>query len=66
MILEPKKIEFCVVVEYPSGDKFCIAKFMHEENARKYRRSRKKNELVSWKLYERRAVEGGVEWVEME
>ena len=66
MIHEPKKIEYCVIVEYAIGDKFCLAKFMHEEDARRYKRSRKKKELVSYKLYERRAGEDGVKWTEME
>lgn len=66
MIHEPRKIEYCVIAEYADGNSYCIAKFMHEENARRYRRSRKKNELVKWSLYERRVVEDGVEWTEME
>ena len=66
MIHEPKKIEYCVIVEYEIGDKFCIAKFMHEEDARRYKRSRKKSEGVKWSLYERRAGEDGVTWIEME
>ena len=64
MILEAK-IEFCVVAEYTNGDRFCIAKFMHEEDARRYRRSRKKKEYVEWKLYERRQRGAEVGWIEL-
>lgn len=53
-MIHEAKIEFCVVAEYANGDRFCIAKFMHEEDARRYKRSRPKKEYVSWKLYERR------------
>lgn len=66
MILEPKKIEYCVIAEYADGNSYCIAKFMHEEDARRYKRSRKKNEFVKWKLYERRSGVDGVTWTEME
>ena len=45
--------EFCVLVEYPDGMKFCMAKFMHEEDARKYLKTRKKKEYIEWKLYKR-------------
>lgn len=58
-------IEFCVVAEYTNGDKFCIAKFMHEEDARNYRRSRKRKDYVEWKLYERRERNGEVRWTEL-
>jgi hypothetical protein len=57
--------EICVVAEYEDGGKFCLAKFMHEEDARNYKRSRKKKEFVSWKLYERRERSCGVEWEEL-
>ena len=39
-------IEICVVKEYPDGHKFCMAKFMYEEDARNWKRSRKKHENV--------------------
>lgn len=64
-MIHDSKIEYCVIAEYPNGDKFCIAKFMHEDDARRYRRSRKKKEFVKWKLYERRDRMGGVEWTEI-
>ena len=46
-------IEYCLIAEYTNGDKFCMAKFMHEEDARRYRRSRRKKEYVEYKLYRR-------------
>ncbi len=45
--------EFCVVVEYPDGMKFCMAKFMHEEDARDYLGTREKKDYAEWKLYKR-------------
>lgn len=45
--------EICVVVEYPDDKKFCIAKFMHEEDARAYIKTRKDKEYVKHKLYKR-------------
>ena len=54
-MIHESQIEFCVIVEYANGDKFCVAKFMHEEDARRYRRSRKKKEYSEWKLYKRTA-----------
>ena len=45
--------EFCVVVEYEDGGKFCIAKFMHEEDAREYLGTKKSDVYVAWKLYKR-------------
>lgn len=59
MMIHEAKIEFCVVAEYANGDRFCIAKFMHESDARNYRRSRKKKDYVEWKLYRRT---GDGEW----
>lgn len=64
-MIHDSKIEYCVVQEYPDGYKFCIAKFMHEEDARRYRRSRKKKEYVRWSLYERRDRTEGVTWLEL-
>lgn len=61
-MIHEAKIEFCVVAEYANGDRFCIAKFMHEEDARNYRRSRKRKDYVSWKLYRRT---GDGEWEEL-
>lgn len=65
-MIHESKTEFCVIAEYANGDKFCIAKFMHEENARSYRRSRKKKEFVRYRLYERREHAEGVTWKELE
>ena len=45
--------EFCGVVEYPDGMKFCMAKFMHEEDAREYLGTKEDKEYVKWKLYKR-------------
>lgn len=56
--------EFCVVVEYPDGKGFCMAKFMHEEDAREYLRTKKDAEYVKWKLYERKSsvLDENVRW----
>lgn len=64
-MIHESKHEFCVIAEYTNGDSFCMAKFMHEEDARKYKRSRKKEEFVTWKLYERRESSGSVMWKEL-
>lgn len=64
-MIQDSKIEYCVVQEYPDGYKFCMAKFMYEEDARNYKRSRKKKEFVKWSLYERRETSGSVEWKEL-
>ena len=59
-------IEYCLIAEYANGDKFCLAKFMHEEDARRYRRSRKKKEYVEYKLYRRTEKHTGeVKWEEL-
>jgi len=65
-MIQESKTEYCVIAEYSNGDKFCIAKFMHEEKARSYRRSRKKKEFVRYRLYERRERMEGVTWKELE
>ena len=52
-MIHESQLEYCVIAEYSNGDKFCIAKFMHEEDARRYKRSRKKKAYVEWKLYKR-------------
>lgn len=65
-MIHEAKIEFCVVAEYSNGDRFCIAKFMHESDARNYRRSRKKKDYVGWKMYRRtERMPGEVEWEEL-
>lgn len=59
-------IEYCVIAEYPDGYSYCIAKFMHEEDARNYKRSRKKKEYVVYKLYRRTEKHHGeVTWEEL-
>jgi hypothetical protein len=45
--------EICVVAEYEDGGKFCLAKFMHEEDAREYLSTKKSDVYVKWKLYKR-------------
>lgn len=45
--------EFCVVADYQDGGKFCLAKFMHEEDAREYLSTREKKDYIKWKLYKR-------------
>lgn len=65
-MIQETKHEICLIAEYTNGDRFCIAKFMHEEDARNYRRSRKKKDYVSWKLYRRtERLSGEVEWEEI-
>lgn len=59
MMIHEAKIEFCVIAEYTNGDSFCIAKFMHEDDARRYKRSRKKKEYVEWSLYKRTQSRNG-------
>jgi hypothetical protein len=59
-------IEICLIAEYANGDMFCLAKFMHEEDARRYRRSRKKKEYVEYKLYRRTEKHiGEIIWEEL-
>lgn len=53
-MIHEAKIEFCVVAVYADGNAYCIAKFMHEEDARRYKRSRKKDSYREWKLYMRK------------
>ena len=66
-MIQETKIEICLVKEYPDGYKFCIAKFMYEEDALRYKRSRPKHENVVWKLYERREKYlGEVQWTLLE
>jgi len=45
--------EICVVAEYEDGGKFCLAKFMHEEDARAWLRSKESKEWVAYRLYKR-------------
>lgn len=59
-------VEICLIAEYANGDKFCLAKFMHEEDARNYKRSRKKKEYVAYRLYRRaQKYDGEVTWEEL-
>jgi len=45
--------EICVVAEYKDGGKFCLAKFMHEEDARTWQEQREPKDWVEYKLYKR-------------
>lgn len=63
MMIHEAKIEYCVVAEHTNGDKFCMAKFMYEEDAREYMKTLESAEWREWKLYERR---GDVVWKELE
>lgn len=64
-MIHEAKIEFCVVAEYADGNAYCIAKFMHEEDARNYKRSRKKESYREYRVYERRERNGEVLWSEV-
>ena len=65
-MIHEAKIEFCVVAVHATGEKFCMAKFMHEEDARRYKRSRKRESYREWKLYRRTEKYGGeVTWEEL-
>ena len=64
-MIHESKIEFCVVAEHTNGDRFCMAKFMYEEDARRYKRSRKTADYRKWKIYERRESRGEVTWTEL-
>ena len=54
-MIHDARIEYCLIAEYANGDKFCLVKFMHEEDARKYLGTKKDKEYVKWKLYERKS-----------
>ena len=65
-MIQDTKIEFCVIAAYDDGNKYCIAKFMHEEAARSYRRSRKRQDYVEYQLYRRfQKYDGEVIWEEL-
>ncbi len=59
-------IEYCLIAKYADGHGYCVAKFMHEEDARRYKRTRPKKEYVVWKLYRRTEKHiGEVTWEEL-
>lgn len=58
--------EFCVIIEYPDGKKFCMAKFMHEEDAREYLGTREKKDYIKWKLYKRYGSMEEARWEALE
>lgn len=65
-MIHEAKIEYCVIAEYADGNRYCMAKFMHEDDARKYRRSRKRKDYVKYRLYKRtEKYFGEVTWEEM-
>jgi hypothetical protein len=65
-MIQDAKIEFCLVAEYADGNSYCLAKFMHESDARNYKRSRKKKEYVAYRLYRRTERRSGeVTWEEL-
>lgn len=45
--------EFCVIAEYQDGGKFCMAKFMREEDARAWQEQQESKEWVAYRLYKR-------------
>ena len=45
--------EICVVAEYVDGGSFCLAKFMHEEDARAWQEQQESKEWVVYRLYKR-------------
>ena len=62
-MIQETRIEICVVAAYANGDRFCIAKFMHEEDARRYKRSRPREDYLKWELWLRtESIEDGVRW----
>jgi hypothetical protein len=46
-------IETCVIADYKDGGKFCMAKFMHEEDARAYMKTLEEQEWLTYRLYTR-------------
>lgn len=46
-------IKICVVAEYQDGSKFCLAKFMYEEDARAWQERQEPKDWVVYKLYKR-------------
>ena len=65
-MIQETKHEICLIAEYDDGNSYCLAKFMHEEDARRYKRSRPKKDYVVWKLYRRTERRlGEVTWDEI-
>ena len=54
--------EICVVAEYVDSGSFCLAKFMHEEDARAWLEQQESKDWVTYKLYKRYAGIDGVRW----
>lgn len=53
MIIHEAPHEIAVVAEYKDGGKFCLAKFMYEEDARAWLEQREAKEWVTYRLYKR-------------
>lgn len=67
-MIHEAKIEICLIAEYADGNRYCIAKFMHEDDGKRYLRTRKrtKKAYVEWKLYRRTEKHSGeVTWEEL-
>lgn len=64
-MIHEAKIEIAVVAAHATGEKFCMAKFMYEEEARAWMESQEPVEWREWLLYERRVRRGVVEWTEL-
>lgn len=54
--------EFCVIADYKDGGSFCLAKFMHEEDAKLWQEQQERKEWVVYKLYTRYSGIDGVRW----
>lgn len=66
MMIQETPHEFCVIADYKDGSNYCMAKFMHEEDARAWRDRQEQKEWVAYKLYKRYAGIDGVRWEEKE
>lgn len=60
--------EFCVIADYKDGGNFCMAKFMHEEDARDWQEQQPSKEWVTYRLYKRcgRVIDDEVRWEPLE
>lgn len=54
--------EICVVAEYKDGGSFCLAKFMHEEDARAWQERQEPKEWLTYRLYKRIGSVDEVQW----
>lgn len=65
-MIHEAKIEFCVVAEYADGYAYCLAKFMHEEDAREWLSGMEPEEWRELVLYVRTERNGEVRWEKKE